>query len=470
MAGTAFFGKLPAFGDFVSRRTQPLVRERLDAWLADVVGAWRQSGPAFESRYDAFAPHAFALAAGVAGTLPAFGLLWSSRDRVGRRFPAVLIAPVDDDGDALRSALEAHAWYQAAQLAPEVIGAPDFDPATLEQVLDELDATLPTAANSAAPVAPLSMRARLQTGEPLVVPVAPSGVAVELARLFASTLTDATAGTVSLWPAAGAGTFAVTRGWPPAADCVRWLTSAATAPDLSRAPAQVSAAPSRADAHLPDPGPAAGNGMAVIEPQSVLLALPTVGYLCATVYADAAIDGQSLAPSLGVQLREQTQARVALQACLPPGAVVASGSAWIPAPDGGTYCWFGAAGVYRWRADRLVRLAAPASAATHTSLASLVSAPAPGADEQAVVTLVADIEDGDRILLCADGAYETLSWAQLASALQEARADDAALRLQAGWRTGDGRIPGAVVLAFDLTEAGLEATHALVTHAALQPA
>jgi hypothetical protein len=49
------------------------------------------------------------------------------------------------------------------------------------------------------------------------------------------------------------------------------------------------------------------------------------------------------------------------------------------------------------------------------------------------------------------------------SALQEARAARAAGRLRDIWQGPEARVPGAIVLAFDLTDAGLEATHAVVS-------
>ncbi len=473
VAHTGFFGKLPGFGDFVSRRVPDALRASLDGWLAAVVAAWRLSDPAYETRYDAFAPHGIALAAGIAGSAPAFGLLWSSRDSVGRRFPAVLIAAGQPGRDPLVGALEATAWYEAAQRAAEALGTSKFDPDSLDRVLEGLDAARsPGAAASAAATLALA-RARLQAGQPWTLPVSPgAGVRAALARVAASALGEISTGAVCLWPLADAGAFAMSRGWPPPADVVRWM-EAAPAAARGRTPPEAPwppAEPVRVPVPAPAPAPAIAPEAVPRLPQLFLCSRPGVVYLAATLLADEPIDGATLSEALAAKLQTRPQPRLALQACLPPPASIASGSAWLPTADGGTFSWFGAACIYRWRGDTLLRLSAPAPSAAHSSLAALVAAPSPGADERDLVRLEADIEDGDRFLLCADGAYDALSWAQLASALQEGLATHGAERLKAGWRAQDGRCPGSIVIAFDLTDVGLEATHAMVGSATVQAA
>jgi type VI secretion system ImpM family protein len=93
----AWFGKLPAIGDFVHRRLDLDTVERLDGWLSGGLTQRIQTAPdAWLAAYDHAPRWRFAWAAGVLADKgpwsgPSCGVLLPSRDRVGRRFPLIAL-------------------------------------------------------------------------------------------------------------------------------------------------------------------------------------------------------------------------------------------------------------------------------------------------------------------------------------------------------------------------------------------
>lgn len=84
---TGFYGKIPATGDFVSRRLPLDFVQRWDRWLAQhlspLVGS--QLWPASLALRFLAGPDSFGAAAGI---------VLQSKDRVGRRFPLSIVAPL----------------------------------------------------------------------------------------------------------------------------------------------------------------------------------------------------------------------------------------------------------------------------------------------------------------------------------------------------------------------------------------
>ncbi|WP_309644009.1 type VI secretion system-associated protein TagF [Phenylobacterium sp.] len=82
---TGAFGKLPCAGDFVRRRLRADTITELDLWLQVRLA----DDPGGEPP-DAATPCRFAAAPGVFGVMAVMGLIWPSRDSVGRSFPFVI--------------------------------------------------------------------------------------------------------------------------------------------------------------------------------------------------------------------------------------------------------------------------------------------------------------------------------------------------------------------------------------------
>lgn len=110
-----WFGKHPAFGDFVSRGVPEPVREQFQDWLDGALGHWSDAlGEGWRDAFDAAPVVRFWLGAQVLGTGWA-GVLAPSRDKVGRRYPVVLLTaggplpPPLDPGQGVHDALGRHA-------------------------------------------------------------------------------------------------------------------------------------------------------------------------------------------------------------------------------------------------------------------------------------------------------------------------------------------------------------------------
>jgi type VI secretion system protein ImpM len=133
-----FYGKLPAYGDFV-RRDLPngFVRD-WDAWLQDGMAQARaRLGVDWEAAWDHAPAWRFSLPAGACGAIPVHGLLLPSRDAVGRRFPLTIAIFAAPDP----------AWFEAAEAPAHEAVAGALDADALQLAL----AALPQGAGEVAP-------------------------------------------------------------------------------------------------------------------------------------------------------------------------------------------------------------------------------------------------------------------------------------------------------------------------------
>ncbi len=88
-----FFGKLPARGDFVSRRLDEAFRFGFDTWLQrSIATSKRQLGPSWLPTYLRSPIWRFVLGPNLCGEAPALGVMIPSVDRVGRYFPLIIAA------------------------------------------------------------------------------------------------------------------------------------------------------------------------------------------------------------------------------------------------------------------------------------------------------------------------------------------------------------------------------------------
>ncbi len=89
------FGKMPALGDFLRMGTQPGFVAVWDDWLQTTMRQARDMlGARFDDSYMRAPIWRFTLAPGLAGQGGALGVLMPSVDRVGRRFPLTIAAPL----------------------------------------------------------------------------------------------------------------------------------------------------------------------------------------------------------------------------------------------------------------------------------------------------------------------------------------------------------------------------------------
>lgn len=138
-----WYGKLPALGDFASRRLDPEWISQWDAWLATGLQGLREAAPeTWLNHYLASPAWRFALLPGVlAPALDAewrVGVLVPSVDRVGRYFPLVVVSqPLPRPAD-LQAALAL--WHWAGQLEDIAVTAlqQDWGAEALDEALNEL--------------------------------------------------------------------------------------------------------------------------------------------------------------------------------------------------------------------------------------------------------------------------------------------------------------------------------------------
>jgi serine/threonine protein phosphatase Stp1 len=129
---TGVYGKLPSYGDFMRRGLPQSFIVPWDAWLQTVVGAAREAlGEEFAALWDAAPGWRFSLPPGLCGDDAVAGVLLTSQDSVGRRFPLTLAAPIRPG-----QAHPGEAWYAAVEDAGR--GARDR-----HDSIDALLATLP---------------------------------------------------------------------------------------------------------------------------------------------------------------------------------------------------------------------------------------------------------------------------------------------------------------------------------------
>lgn len=139
----AWFGKLPALGDFASRRMDPALLAWWDAWLAqgliDQQEQHRLRGSAWLDAYLVSPSWQFLLSPGclpgALGRLPWLGSLMPSVDRVGRYFPFLIVQPL--------SALPqtGHAW-RAVQARMQQLDACAADALEHDWGVEQLEAEL----------------------------------------------------------------------------------------------------------------------------------------------------------------------------------------------------------------------------------------------------------------------------------------------------------------------------------------
>jgi type VI secretion system protein ImpM len=135
-----WFGKLPALGDFASRRLPDAWRDAWDAWLqSELVRSREELGDdAWLSLYMVAPVRRFWLARGLLTREAWIGVLMPSVDSVGRQFPFTLAAALDDGHADLVDALANNDWLDAAEALARQVLDPAFDVEALEQAVAEL--------------------------------------------------------------------------------------------------------------------------------------------------------------------------------------------------------------------------------------------------------------------------------------------------------------------------------------------
>ena len=114
--GPGLFGKLPAFGDFLSRGLPHNFIRAWDGWLQDGIQASRELlGEAWLEVYLTSPLWHYALSAGICGPEAMAGVLMPSVDRVGRYFPFTLACPLPQGTGPFALRRAAGSWYAGVE-------------------------------------------------------------------------------------------------------------------------------------------------------------------------------------------------------------------------------------------------------------------------------------------------------------------------------------------------------------------
>jgi type VI secretion system protein ImpM len=128
-----FYGKVPDFGDFLSRRLPPGFIEMWDAWLRLLLTSSRDAlGDGWLPAWLGAPVWHFGLGVGFLGSDQAWGVLIPSVDRVGRQFPFTIVGAAVVEGRPLRD------WALAAEALALAALDEGFLPDTLERALADL--------------------------------------------------------------------------------------------------------------------------------------------------------------------------------------------------------------------------------------------------------------------------------------------------------------------------------------------
>ena len=126
MLAPGFFGKVPARGDFISRRLPPAFRQSWETWLASLVVAARGAlGEAWPEAWLTAPLWHFSLGATLAPPSGAVGVLVASVARVGRCFPFSIIAAADT---SISTSLPDTRWFVSSFACQDTNAANNGNP------------------------------------------------------------------------------------------------------------------------------------------------------------------------------------------------------------------------------------------------------------------------------------------------------------------------------------------------------
>jgi type VI secretion system protein ImpM len=151
-----WYGKIPALGDFASRRLPQDFIDQWDDWLQRALLASRAHlQERWQESYLSSPIWRFMLSPGVCGEGYWAGVMMPSVDKVGRHFPLTIAAALSGQPEPVRMVVAAHAWFDAIeQIALSCLN--------LDFPVDELEARLASTPYPADPADKLSACAAAQ--------------------------------------------------------------------------------------------------------------------------------------------------------------------------------------------------------------------------------------------------------------------------------------------------------------------
>ncbi len=134
---TGWYGKLPAHGDFVTRRLPPSFIEPWDAWLNEMLlGSRKRMSAGWRDAFLSAPAWRFVIAPGVLCEQAWAGLIVSSVDSVGRFFPLTVASALPSASlDPVTTVVRAHNWYGEVEPVAYAALAPEAEMETFDAQL-----------------------------------------------------------------------------------------------------------------------------------------------------------------------------------------------------------------------------------------------------------------------------------------------------------------------------------------------
>lgn len=134
-----FYGKIPSHGDFVSEGLDRELLEAFDTWLRSGMHA---CADVFADRWSAVfsnsPPLRFIIERGIWGRSAYAGVLLPSKDRVGRKYPLIVLAQLPDFRQHPRTLYLDDTWFMAAEALAETSMTLDFEMARFTSAIKRL--------------------------------------------------------------------------------------------------------------------------------------------------------------------------------------------------------------------------------------------------------------------------------------------------------------------------------------------
>lgn len=123
-----FYGKIPSHGDFVSEGLDRELLGAFDNWLQSGMHACAEVfGDRWSAVFSASPPLRFIIERGIWGRSAYAGVLLPSKDRVGRKYPLVILAQLSDFRQHPRTLYLDDTWFMAAEALAETSVTSDFE-------------------------------------------------------------------------------------------------------------------------------------------------------------------------------------------------------------------------------------------------------------------------------------------------------------------------------------------------------
>lgn len=134
---TGWYGKIPANGDFVTRRLPPSFIEPWDAWLnAMLLGSRERLGTGWREAFLSAPAWRFVLAPGVVCQQGWAGVMVPSVDSVGRYFPLTVASALPSKSlDPVTTVVRAHNWYAEVEPVAYAALSPEAEMETFDAQL-----------------------------------------------------------------------------------------------------------------------------------------------------------------------------------------------------------------------------------------------------------------------------------------------------------------------------------------------